>query len=452
MLISYSLSYSKLIKRGPKIGIRGKVNDSVITGIRLVDALIPIGKGQRQLILGDRGCGKSSIYMSLVINSIIGNCLGSHEGWGSDRLYGIYCSINQSLSKLSYILNVISFDIICDSDLVILNFSFISYFLFPCCFISILMDKSDNDVMGYNVFIATHNSSCAILSVLCPYVGITIAERIRDRGYDSIICLDDLSKHAKSYRQMSLILGKIPSRDAYPSDVFNVHSSLLERSGKINNRLGGGSVTAFPIIETSNCDITEYIATNIISITDGQLYLDKKLFQSGIRPAIDSALSVSRIGSSAQCSTVKTVTNSLKNEYTLLMSSNSSSSIICNSLISLTHIFFQSHLFPSNLNCTTSLLIAYRNHICFNSIFSCSVFNSIYTHYSITLIYLLYLIRTNYSLLSFLLISYIFSNLSYLFNSNHYSLANIAPYSPLLDTIHSSISPARSSSSSITYF
>jgi F-type H+-transporting ATPase subunit alpha len=140
---------------------------------------------------------------------------------------------------------------------------------------------------------------------LIPLIGISISEKLRDRGFDVCICFDDLSKHSKSYRQIALIIGKIPSRDAFPSDIFNIHSSLLERSGKIKSSYFNGSITAFPVVETINSDITDFINTNLISITDGQLYLNKSLFLDSIRPAVDSSLSVTRIGSSAQCKFLK---------------------------------------------------------------------------------------------------------------------------------------------------
>jgi F-type H+-transporting ATPase subunit alpha len=154
------------------------------------------------------------------------------------------------------------------------------------------------------------------LAFLLPLIGVSIGERLRDRGLDCCICFDDLSKHSKSYRQISLILGKIPSRDAFPADIFNIHSSVLERCGRVKYSSGGGSITALPIIETINSDITEYIATNVISITDGQFYTNKKLFLESIRPAVDSALSVSRIGTNAQAKLMKVYSVGLKNLIT----------------------------------------------------------------------------------------------------------------------------------------
>jgi F-type H+-transporting ATPase subunit alpha len=199
----------------------------------------------------------------ILITSSLFSYVASIDGFGSKRLFCIYIGINQNLSKIS---------------------KFINYLLFSLLFI----------------LLSTHSSSSALLSFIIPLIGISIAERLRDRGFDCCICFDDCSQHSKSFRQISLLLESIPSRDAYPASIFNIHSSLLERSGKLKYSIKGGSITAFPIIETINSDITDYIATNIISITDGQFYLDKKLFLDSIRPSFESALSVSRIGSASQ--------------------------------------------------------------------------------------------------------------------------------------------------------
>jgi F-type H+-transporting ATPase subunit alpha len=180
-------------------------------------------------------------------------------------LFSIYVGINQNLSKLSKLINHLLF------------------------------------IHWSNLILASHSSSSSLLSFTITWIGVSIAEQLRDRGADCIICFDDLSKHSKCYRQISLINGKIPSRDAYPSNIFNIHSALLERCGKLKYSSFGGSITAFPIIETLNSDISEYISTNVISITDGQFYTNKRLFLDSCRPSIDSGLSVSRIGSNAQC-------------------------------------------------------------------------------------------------------------------------------------------------------
>jgi F-type H+-transporting ATPase subunit alpha len=162
--------------------------------------------------------------------------------------------------------------------------------------------------------LATHSATSSLLSYIIPLIGISICERLRDRGYDCTIRFDDCPKHAKSYRQIPLLLFKIPSRDAYPADILNIHSSILERCGKLKSVYFGGSITASPCIETINSDITEYIATNLISITDGQFYTNKRLFLDSFRPAIDSGLPVSRIGSSAQCKLIKIISIGIKNE------------------------------------------------------------------------------------------------------------------------------------------
>jgi len=197
-------------------------------------------------------------------------------GLGSKRLLCVYCGINQNLSKISKFMNYLYYT-----------------FLF--------------------ILLCTHSSNSAVSSFMIPLVGISIVERMRDRGYDCCICYDDCILHAKSYRQISLILAKIPSRDAYPSDIFNIHSSLLERSGRLKYNIRGGSITSFPIVETMNSNMTDFISTNIISITDGQFYLDKKLFLDSIRPSFESALSVSRIGSASQSKWMKKVSAGIKN-------------------------------------------------------------------------------------------------------------------------------------------
>jgi len=260
----FYFSFNCLLIRGSRIALRNKVNESCLFGITIIDSILPVGQGQRQLILGDRYTGKTSIFLFLLFYYyFIFNKNLSIDGFCINRLIGIYIGISQNLTKIKTII-----------------YKFIN--LFILCILSLTSD------------------SC-LLSFYLPLFGLSICERLRDRGNNIILCFDDFSKHSKCYRQISLILGKIPSRDAFPSDIFNIHSSLLERCGKLSIFVGGsGSISAFPIIETINSDITEYIATNIISITDGQFYTNKQLFLNSIRPAIDSALSVSRIGSNAQ--------------------------------------------------------------------------------------------------------------------------------------------------------
>ena len=277
------LSYYNILKRGVRIALRSKVNDSLITGLRIVDSILPVGRGQRQLILGDRYTGKTSIYLSLLLHCNYLSLLGSIEGLGTKRIFGIYIGINQNLSKLSKLISFIWL------------------------------------INWFSLILASHSSSSSLLSYTLPLIGISIAERLRDRGFDTIISFDDFSKHAKSYRQISLILAKIPSRDAFPSDIFNIHASILERCGKLKLCYYNGTITAFPIIETIANDITEYIATNIISITDGQLYTNKKLFLDSCRPSIDSSLSVSRIGSNAQCKLIKLISVAKKMKVEILV-------------------------------------------------------------------------------------------------------------------------------------
>lgn len=235
----------------PRISLRGKVNQPLLTGVSTIDSFLPIGRGQRQLILGDRGTGKTYLF-KLIVEALV---LNKH------RFIPIYVGINQVLSRLPNLLNTI-------------------------CLI-------------------TTTSMPVATTYLAPFCGITMAEYYRDLGYDVVLCFDDLTKHAKCYRQMSLCLNKIPSREAYPSDIFYAHSGLLERAGKLSQKLGGGSITCFPIAETQNDNLAELIATNLISITDGQIYMSKELWRKGVKPAIDTGLSVSRIGSAGQCELLK---------------------------------------------------------------------------------------------------------------------------------------------------
>ena len=264
---------------------------------------------------------------------------------------------------------------------------------------------------NFALVLATHASSPAMLGYLLPLVGISIAERLRDRGYDVLISFDDLSKHAKTYRQISLLLGKIPSRDAYPSDIFNVHSSLLERAGKLRLDYKGGSITAFPIIETINSDITEFIATNVISITDGQLYTNRKLFLDGIRPAIDSALSVSRIGSNAQMKFMKILSSGIKNELTNLRLAKELGTISQLEILKLTYlegIFSQVYLFANNIEITLLLLMCYKsnNFIDFVTLLYKVTYETMYASY------LMFLCKQNYNDNSYYMISALLSMIS----------------------------------------
>ncbi|MCP4486337.1 MAG: hypothetical protein GY820_03320 [Gammaproteobacteria bacterium] len=349
--------YNSLLKRGVRIALRAKVNDSLVMGLRVIDSLLPIGRGQRQLILGDRYSGKTSIYLVLLIKNNSFSVLGSIDGFGTKRIFAMYIGINQNLSKLSKLISLLS----------IVNY--------------------------ISNIITSHSSSCSLLSFMIPYIGSSINERLRDRIIDSVICFDDISKHAKCYRQISLLVGKIPSRDAYPSDIFNIHSSILERGCKLNYNYFGASISCFPIIETINSDITEFIATNVISITDGQLYTNNRLFIDGIRPAIDSGLSVSRIGSNAQCKLIKLNSIGMKNELTNLRNIElESNSFIANKFLTLKYIFIQDHLFISSYEITLLLLIGYKNN---KLIINNQLIHTMYYYFYNQLFYLYYIIFIN---------------------------------------------------------
>jgi F-type H+-transporting ATPase subunit alpha len=249
----------------------------------LADALLPIGSGQRQLIIGDRFIGKTSIYLTLVIVNGGFNYVNAMDGLGCRRLFGVYIGVGQNLSKIFKLINFVGRSWL------------------------------------FNV-VVTHASFNAVLSFLVVYLGLVIAEKLKLKGFNVALGIDDINAHAKSYRQISLVLAKIPTRDAYSADIFNIHSSILERINRSNIKggFGLGSIVALPVVELQNSNISDYIATNIISITDGQFYLSTKLFISGIRPAFDSALSVSRIGSAAQAKFIKIVSHGIKNTLTYL--------------------------------------------------------------------------------------------------------------------------------------
>lgn len=341
----------------------------MVSGLRIVDSMLAIGRGQRQLILGDRYTGKTSIYISLLLKVNVVNVIGSLDGLGSRRIFGLYVGINQNLSKLSKLIYL---------------FGVINWF---------------------SLILATHSSSSSLLSFMLPMIAVSISERLRDRGYDICICFDDLSKHSKAYRQCSLLLNKIPSRDAYPADIFNVHSSLLERCGKLRLNYFGGSITSLPIIETVNADITEYIATNVISITDGQFYTNRNLFLSSNRPAIDSGLSVSRIGSNAQCRLMKVMSLGIKNELTnLRLDDVASDSVDFLRLQSLNCMFYQDYLLLSSLEISLVLLLVYRNGMLFSSSFA--VFRLVYL-LALDYLYLIYLIFISKCHYTFYLYSFI---------------------------------------------
>jgi F-type H+-transporting ATPase subunit alpha len=248
----------------------------VQTGLKALDALVPIGRGQRELIIGDRQTGKSAVAIDTFINQK-GLNAGDDE---SKKLYCIYVAIGQKRSTVAQLVRTLE----------------------------------ENGAMEYSIIVAATASEPAPLQYLAPYTGCTMGEFFRDNGMHAVIVYDDLSKQAVAYRQMSLLLRRPPGREAYPGDVFYLHSRLLERAAKMSDANGGGSLTALPIIETQAGDVSAYIPTNVISITDGQIFLETNLFYQGIRPAINVGLSVSRVGSAAQTKAMKKVSGSIKLE------------------------------------------------------------------------------------------------------------------------------------------
>jgi F-type H+-transporting ATPase subunit alpha len=262
--------------RAPGIIPRQSVNEPMQTGLKAVDCLVPIGRGQRELIIGDRQTGKTAI----AIDTIINQKQNFETGDKTRQLYCIYVAIGQKQSTVSNIVKILT----------------------------------ENGAMKYTIIVAATASQAAPLQFLAPYSGATIGEFFRDNGKHALIIFDDLSKQAVAYRQMSLLLRRPPGREAYPGDVFYLHSRLLERATKLNKKNGGGSLTALPVIETQAGDVSAYIPTNVISITDGQIFLETELFFKGIRPAINVGLSVSRVGSAAQIKAMKTVAGRMKLE------------------------------------------------------------------------------------------------------------------------------------------
>ena len=250
---------------------RSPVNQPLQTGIKAVDSMIPIGRGQRELIIGDRQTGKTAVAIDAIINQ-----KNTHDG--DEPVYCIYVAIGQKASTVA----------------------------------TIVAELEANGAMQYTTVVAASASDAAPLQYIAPYSGCAMGEHFRDNGQHALIVYDDLSKHAVAYRQMSLVLRRPPGREAFPGDVFYLHSRLLERASKLADDLGGGSLTALPIIETQEGDVSAYIPTNVISITDGQIYLEKNLFNSGVRPAIDVGISVSRVGGNAQIKAMKKVAGTLR--------------------------------------------------------------------------------------------------------------------------------------------
>ncbi len=252
--------------KAPGIVARRSVHEPLQTGIKAIDAMTPIGRGQRELIIGDRQTGKTAIAIDTIINQ------------KKTGVFCIYVAIGQKQSTVAQVVDRLN----------------------------------QHGAMGYTVVVAACASEPAPLQYIAPYTGVTIGEWFRDNGKHALIIYDDLSKHAVAYRQLSLLLRRPPGREAYPGDVFYLHSRLLERAAKMNDELGGGSLTALPIIETQAGDVSAYIPTNVISITDGQIFLETDLFNSGIRPAVNVGISVSRVGGAAQTKATKAVAGQLK--------------------------------------------------------------------------------------------------------------------------------------------
>ena len=267
---------SRVEIKAPGIIPRKSVTEPMQTGLKVVDGLVPIGRGQRELIIGDRQTGKTAVAIDTIINQ-----KSIHESNDdANKLYCIYVAVGQKRSTVAQVSKIL---------------------------------KSSN-AMGYTIIVAATASDAAPLQFLAPYTGCTIGEFFRDNGSHALVIYDDLSKQAVAYRQMSLLLRRPPGREAFPGDVFYLHSRLLERAAKLNADFGSGSLTALPVIETQAGDVSAYIPTNVISITDGQIFLETELFFKGIRPALNVGLSVSRVGSAAQIKAIKQVAGTLKLE------------------------------------------------------------------------------------------------------------------------------------------
>ena len=260
--------------KAPGIIVRKSVHEPVQTGLKAVDSLVPIGRGQRELIIGDRQTGKTAVAIDTILNQKDAHLSGDE----SKKLYCVYVGIGQKRSTIAQIMKVLD----------------------------------SHGAMDYTTIVAATASDPAPLQFLAPYAGCAIGEYFRDNGMHALIIYDDLSKQAVSYRQMSLLLRRPPGREAFPGDVFYLHSRLLERAAKMSDEVGAGSLTALPVIETQGGDVSAFIPTNVISITDGQIFLETELFHKGIRPAINVGLSVSRVGSAAQVKAMKQVAGTLK--------------------------------------------------------------------------------------------------------------------------------------------
>ena len=267
---------SRIEVKAPGIIPRKSVSEPMQTGLKAIDSLIPVGRGQRELIIGDRQTGKTAIAIDTIINQKTINASDDE----SKKLYCIYVGIGQKRSSIAQTVKTLE----------------------------------DAGAMEYTTVVAATASDAAPLQFLAPYTGCSMGEYFRDNGMHALIIYDDLSKQAVAYRQMSLLLRRPPGREAFPGDVFYLHSRLLERAAKLNDESGGGSLTALPVIETQANDVSAFIPTNVISITDGQIFLETELFNQGIRPAVNVGLSVSRVGSAAQTKAMKKVAGSIKLE------------------------------------------------------------------------------------------------------------------------------------------
>ncbi len=263
--------------KAPGIIPRKSVHEPMMTGIKAIDGMIPVGRGQRELIIGDRQTGKTAICIDTILNQKATNDAAKSD---KDKLFCVYVAIGQKRSTVAQVVKVLE----------------------------------ERGALDYTIIVAATASEPAPLQYLAPFTGCTMGEWFRDNGMHALIIYDDLSKQAVAYRQMSLLLRRPPGREAYPGDVFYLHSRLLERAAKLNSDNGSGSLTALPIIETQANDVSAYIPTNVISITDGQIFLETDLFNSGIRPAVNVGLSVSRVGSAAQTKAMKKVAGSMKGE------------------------------------------------------------------------------------------------------------------------------------------
>jgi F-type H+-transporting ATPase subunit alpha len=267
---------SRVEVKAPGIIPRKSVHEPMQTGLKAIDSLIPIGRGQRELVIGDRQTGKTAVLLDTIINQKVVNDVAADK----DKLYCIYVAIGQKRSTVAQLVRTLE----------------------------------ERGAMEFSIVVAATASDPAPMQFLAPYTGCTMGEYFRDNGMHAVIFYDDLSKQAVAYRQMSLLLRRPPGREAYPGDVFYLHSRLLERAAKMSDAMGAGSLTALPVIETQAGDVSAYIPTNVISITDGQIFLETELFFRGIRPAVNVGLSVSRVGSAAQIKAMKQVAGKIKLE------------------------------------------------------------------------------------------------------------------------------------------